>query len=113
MENKKDNTVDNIRFWALGAGMEETGEFTPENSTFKKDGFKITFIPESDKTRDELLECISKIKSDFIYVVTNDNSKRRELLKIIPDYCGILSFGDHFGLGFLSMVLKEPKQMKK
>lgn len=113
MEHKKDNTVDNVRFWALCEGMEEVKEFSPENPTFKKEGFKITFIPEFDRTKEELLSAISKSESDFIYVVTNDNRKRRELLKIIPDYCGIFFNGNPFGLGFLSMILKESKQIKR
>ena len=78
----------------------------------KKDCNKITFLTEFDKTKDELIESISKFKSDFIYILTNDNGKRRELIKTIPDYCGILFYGNPFGLGNIYIVLKEPQQIK-
>ena len=68
-------------------------------------------LVKTDKSKEELIECITKIKSDFIYILTNDNGKRRELIEIIPGYCGILFYGNPFGLGNLYMVLKEPQQI--
>lgn len=116
MEHKKDNTVDNVCFWAWGEGMEESEEFSPDKMIFEKDNLKIAFVAEFDKSELELRSNIASMvqnKIDYIYVVTNDNGKRQELLKVIPDYCGILCYGDIFGLGFLYMVLKEPKQIKR
>lgn len=113
MNAERKNMLSNVLFWAWGEGMEaDAAEVSSDVLTAQKDGQKITFITEFDRSKEELLECISKNKSDFVYVVTNDNGKRRELLKFIPDYCGILFHGDPFGLGVLYMVLKQPTLIK-
>ena len=114
MNQEKNNILTNICFWAWNEGMEaDANEVSSDIFTAKKNGHKISFITEFDRSKEELLDTISKCDSDFIYVVTNDNGKRRELLTFIPDYCGIFFNGNPFGLGFLSMVLKEPKQIKR
>lgn len=114
MSNKTKNMLSAVLFWAWGEGMEaDANQVSSDILIAKKGEHKIAFIAEFDRTREELLEVISKSESDFVYVVTDDNGKRRELLTGIPDYCGILCYGNPFGLGFLYMVLKEPKQTKR
>ena len=109
MNNERKNMLSVVLFWALGEGMSvEASEVSSDVLVAEKRGRKIAFITEFDRSKDELFECIAKNKSDFIYVVTNDNAKRRELLKVIPDYCGILCHGNPFGLGMITQILKEP-----
>ena len=72
-------------------------------------GSGYNFITEFDKTSEELLTVISNSKSNYIYIVTDDNAKRRELIKIIPEYCGIFCNSNPFGLGMLTQILREPQ----
>ena len=112
MIEEKKNMLSAALLWAWGENMKaESSDVSSDMLVAYKDGLKITFITEFDKSKEELIECIAKIKSDFIYILTNDNGKRRELIEIIPDYCGILFYGNPFGLGNLYMVLKEPQQI--
>ena len=110
--NNKENMLTAILFWAIARGYDEAENITDADLTFKMGDFKIAFITEFDKGKTQLkynLASIKRNKSDFIYVVTGDNGKRRELVKNIPDYCGILCYANPFGLGFLYQVLKEPE----
>ena len=114
MNKTRKNMLSAVLFWAWSEGMEaDANEVSSDIFTAKKNGHKISFITEFDRSKEELLDAISKCDSDFIYVVTNDNGKRRELLTFVPDYCGIFFNGNPFGLGFLSMVLKASKQIKR
>lgn len=112
MIEEKKNMLSAALLWAWGENMKaESSDVSSDMLVAYKDGLKTTFITEFDKSKENLIECIAKIKSDFIYILTNDNGKRRELIEIIPDYCGILFYGNPFGLGNLYMVLKEPQQI--
>lgn len=112
MIEEKKNMLSAALLWAWGENMKaESSDVSSDMLVAYKDGLKTTFITEFDKSKEKLIECIAKIKSDFIYILTNDNGKRRELIEIIPDYCGILFYGNPFGLGNLYMVLKEPQQI--
>ena len=116
MNNEKENMLSAIRLWAIMQGYEEIEKQEKADLTFEKDGLITSFITEFDKKTLELMyvfPLIDKTKTDYLYVVTNDNAKRRELIKIIPDYCGIFFNGNPFGLGYLSMILKEAKQIKR
>lgn len=109
--SNKENMLTAVRFWALERGFDETENVSNADLTFKKGDFKIAFITEFDKSKIQLkynLADIKRNKGDFIYVVTDDNGKRRELVKNIPDHCGILCYANPFGLGYLYQVLKEP-----
>ena len=110
MNNEKEKILSAVRFWALAQGYEEVEKIENVDLTFKKEGLITSFVTEFDKKPLELKYHISwalQAKSDFVYVVTNDNGKRRELIKKIPDLCGILCYGNPFGLGFLYQVLKK------
>ena len=112
MNNERKNMLSAVLFWAWNEGMEaDANEVSSDILTAKKNGQKTAFITEFDRTKEELLDAITKTDSDFIYVVTNDNRKRQELLKSIPEHCGILCYGNSFGLGFLYTILKEPQQV--
>ena len=79
-----------VRLWCLTTGYEEINNET-ENAdlSFIKNGYRTNFITEFDKTIEELLMAISNSKSNYIYIVTDDNAKRCKLIKVIPEYCGI------------------------
>ena len=115
MNKTRKNMLSAVLLWGLNEGMEaDANEVTSDILIAKKGEHKIAFITEFDRSKTELIYKIASAKReniDFIYVVTNDNGKRRELLTVIPDCCGILCCGDSFGLGFLYMVLKEPKKI--
>ena len=114
MDKERRNMLSAVLFWAWSEGMKaDSNEVSSNVLTAEKNGRKISFITEFDRTRQELLETIEKSEGDYIYVLTNDNGKRTELIKTIPDYCGILYYGNPFGLGALHIVLTEPKIIKK
>ena len=108
--DKKKLKLDAVRLWCLTTGYEEINNET-ENAdlSFIKNGYRTSFITEFDKTSEELLMAISNSKSNYIYIVTDDNAKRRELIKIIPEYCGIFCDSNPFGFGMLTQILREPK----
>lgn len=109
MTEKIKNMLSAVRLWAWAGGMSVINGACMDSLIAEKNGAKITFITEFDKTHDELLKRIAAIKSDYIYVVTDDNAKRQTLIKAIPKKCGILCYGNPFGLGCVYQVLKEPK----
>ncbi|MBO7217503.1 MAG: hypothetical protein J6V50_02250 [Clostridia bacterium] len=117
MEDKKENLISAVRLWALSEGMEKlSDEQNYECQTdvaFKKNDKIYGFITEIERAENEIKDVITKAESacDYLYVVTNDNARRRELIKIIPSYCGILCYGDSFGLGHLYQVLKDAKKV--
>ena len=108
--DKKKLKLDAVRLWCLTTGYEEINNET-ENAdlSFIKNGYRTSFITEFDKTSEELLMAISNSKSNYIYIVTDDNAKRRELIKIIPEYCVIFCNSNPFGLGMLTQILREPQ----
>ena len=108
--DKKKLKLDAVRLWCLTTGYEEINNET-ENAdlSFIKNGYRTNFITEFDKTSEELLTAISNSKSNYIYIVTDDNAKRRELIKVIPEHCGIFCDSNPFGLGMLTQILREPQ----
>lgn len=111
MDNKKQGLISSIKFWFLTGGMDDVTDDTQQDVLIaQKNGLKTTYIIEIDKTKDELLAAINNAKSDFVYVVVDDNQKRRELVKFIPDHCGIFCYGNPYGLGGLYQVLKNAKR---
>ena len=117
MGDERKNMLTGVFFWAWCEGMEvDVNDVSSDILIAKKGEHKIAFITEFDRSRIELFYKIASLKRehiDYIYVVTNDNGKRRELIKVLPDHCGIFFHGDPFGLGGVYMVLKEPKQISK
>ena len=108
--DKKKLKLAAVRLWCLTTGYEEINNET-ENAdlSFIKNGYRTSFITEFDKVNEELLMSISNSKSNYIYIVTDDNAKRRELIKLLPEYCGIFCNSNPFGLGMLTQILKEPQ----
>ena len=115
MDIKKQKMLCAVKLWAILQGMEEIIDDESyrywTDIAFKKGDEIIGFITEFDRSKTELIYKIASAKRenvDFIYVVTNDNGKRRKLLAVIPDYCGILCYSNPYGLGFLYQILKKP-----
>ena len=108
--NKKKLKLDAVRLWCLTTGYKEINNET-ENAdlSFIKNGYRTNFITEFDKTSEELLMAVSNSKSNYIYIVTDDNAKRHELIKVLPEYCGIFCNSNPFGLGMLTQILREPQ----
>ena len=108
--DKKKLKLDAVRLWCLTTEYEEINNET-ENAdlSFIKNGYRTNFITEFDKTIEELLMAISNSKSNYIYIVTDDNAKRRKLIKVIPEYCGIFCDSNPFGLGIVTQILREAK----
>ncbi len=98
-----------IWLWCISKGYEEVSNI--DGICFIKNGKTTNFIIEYDKSKEDLLSCIHKSKSryDYIYVVINDSSKYRELVKIIPEFCGIFCDSNAFGTGNVTQILREPK----
>ena len=110
MPDKKELKLNAVKLWCLTTGYEEINdENEVADLSFTKNGYRTNFITEFDKTREELLTAISNSKSNYIYIVTDDDTKRRELIKVIPEHCGIFCDSNPFGLGMLTQILKEPQ----
>lgn len=109
LQNRTEKTNDNISgaiwLWCLSEGYEETTNdkeiSSYINSTFTKEGKTTGFIHDFDKSKEELLSCISKAKDkcNYIYVVIKDTSVRKDLETFIPDFCGIFCYSNSFGTG--------------
>ena len=86
-----------VWLWCISEGYEDVS--TGESICFTKNQKTTTFILETNKSRDELLTCIYEAteKYDYIFVVINDSSKRRELIKNIPKFCGVFCDSNAFG----------------
>lgn len=107
---KKERMLNAVRLWCLSEGLEEINkESQSDDLIFIKEGHHYGFITEFDKTIEELLMAISNSKSNYIYIVTDDNAKRRKLIKVLPEYCGIFCDSNPFGLGMLTQILREPQ----
>lgn len=111
---KEPEPKDNFKFgaiwlWCLSDGYEEVPN--KEEICFSKEGKITNFIIEFDKSKEDLLKCIHKAKSryDYIYVVINDSSKYRELVKIIPEFCGIFCDSNAFGTGKVTQIFRDAK----
>ena len=50
---------------------------------------------------------------DYVYIVTDDSKKRKDLTDKIMDEYGLFCYSDSFGLGYVYQVFKEPKNIIK
>ena len=102
-----------VWLWCVQEGYNEIS--SGGESCFIKNQKTTGFVLEKDKTKGELLSCIDKAKQkyDYIFVVIDDSSKRRELIKIIPEYCGIFCNSNAFGLGWVTQILRQPGKISK
>lgn len=105
---RKNKNFGSIWLWCISEGYEEV--LNTEDICFIKEGKITNFIIVSNKSKEDLLTCIHKAKSryDYIYVVINDSSKRKELAKIIPEFCGIFCDSNAFELGQVTQIFREP-----
>lgn len=106
-----------IWLWCLSEGYEETTNdkeiSSYINSTFTKEGKTTGFIYEFDKSKEDLLLCISKVKDkcNYIYVVIKDTFVIKEFETFLPDFCGIFYHSNSFGMGYVTQILKEPQSI--
>lgn len=111
LPEKKERMLNAVRLWCLSEGLEEINdnECCYTDIIFEKGGKSTGFIFEFDKDEELLKEkiAISKSVCDYIYVVIDDNKKRKEIADKIPKECGIWCYSDSFGLGAIYQVLKE------
>ena len=115
MCNKKLPTMIELKYgavwlWCIGEGYEEVkAEDSFLNAVFSNNGEITGFIFEFDKTVDEMLSCIEKAKEkvQYIYIVIDDDSKFRNLKKILPEFCGIFCNSNAFGLGMVTQIMKQ------
>lgn len=117
MEEKKKKTLSSLRFWALSQGMEEV---TDEKYTywtdiaFIKDNKIYGFITEFNLDT-KGLKSMSKYARefcDYIYIVTDDNAKRKYIADNTAKDAGIFCCGDIYGLGYVYLTLREAKLIK-
>ena len=114
MCNKKLPTMIELKYgavwlWCIGEGYEEVkAEDSFLNAVFSNNGEITGFIFEFDKTVDEMLSCIEKAKEkvQYIYIVIDDDSKFRNLKKILPEFCGIFCNSNAFGSGMITQIMK-------
>lgn len=115
MCNKKLPTMIELKYgavwlWCIGEGYEEVkAEDSFLNAVFSNNGETTGFIFEFDKTVDEMLSCIEKAKEkvQYIYIVIDDDSKFRNLKKILPEFCGIFCNSNAFGSGMITQIMKQ------
>ena len=102
-----------VWLWCISEGYEDVS--TGQNICFAKNQKTTTFILETNKSWAELLTCIYEAteKYDYIFVVINDSSKRRELIKNIPKFCGVFCNSNAFGLGQVTQIFRYPSDCHK
>ena len=116
---KKERMMNAIRLWCTEQGLNEITDndayYYYTDIAFTKDDKITGFIFEFDKD-DEKLEfkmIFSKDICNYVYVVTDDSKKRKELLDKIMDEYGLLCYSNSFGLGYVYQIFKEPKNIIK
>ena len=114
---KKERMMNAIRLWCTEQGLNEITDndayYYYTDIAFTKDDKITGFIFEFDKD-DEKLEfkmIFSKDICNYVYVVTDDSKKRKELLDKIIDEYGLLCYSNSFGLGYVYQIFKEPTSM--
>ena len=115
-KDKKKLKFGAVWLWCIGEGYEE--QENKENfldATFSKNGETTAFIVEFDKTVNEMLSYIEKAKGrvQYIYIVIDDNSKYRNLEKILPKFCGIFCNSNAFGLGMVTQIMRKATFISK
>ena len=111
--DKKKLKLDALMFWWLGNDGTQINNIASCDAVYICNNQKYGYITEFDKTKEELLKAIKDSISqlDYIYVYTDDSSKKRELIKILPSNIGIFSNGDTFGLGMTIGVVKSAEKL--
>ena len=109
-KDKKKLKFGAVWIWCIGKGYEQ--KETEENfldAIFSKNGETTGFIFEFDKTVNEMLSCVEKAKEkvQYIYIVTDDDSKYRSLKKVLPAFCGIFCNSNAFGLGMVTQIMRK------
>ena len=106
-----------IRLWCTEQGLNEITDndayYYYTDIAFTKEDKITGFIFEFDKD-DEKLEfkmIFSKDICNYVYVVTDDSKKQKELLDKIMDEYGLLCYSNSFGLGYVYQIFKEPTSM--
>lgn len=111
----KERMLSAIRLWCLNQDLQEItdneGYYYHTDIAFKKDGKITGFILEFDKNDEQLMFKLvfSRSLCDYVYAVTDDSKKCKDLTDKIMDEYGLLCYSDSFGLGYTYQVLKEPK----
>lgn len=114
MKNKKERMLNAIRLWRLNKGLEKitnNENYYHTDIAFKKDGKITGFILKFDKDEKKLMSkmVFSKNICDYIYVVTDNSKKCKELTDKIPNEYGLLCYSDSFGLGYAYQLFREAK----
>lgn len=111
---KKERMMNAIRLWCIEQGLNEITDnesyYYHTDIAFTKDNKITGFIFEFDKDDEQLMfkMVFSRSICDYVYVVTDDSKKRKELSDKIMDECGLLCYSNSFGLGYVYQVLKKP-----
>ena len=116
--NKEDLLLNAIRLWCLYEGYEEVDNskesFYFTDAVFMKENKSTGFIFGVYSLTYELIPWIEKAKDecDYLYVAIDDDKYKNDLIKIIPDYCGIFCYSNPSGLGYVTQILKDAKNIK-
>ena len=115
-KDKKKLKFGAVWIWCIGEGYEQNEN--KENfldAIFSKNGETTGFIFEFDKTVNEMLSRIEKAKEkvQYIYIVTDDDSKYRSLKKVLPEFCGIFCNSNAFGLGMVTQIMRKAAFISK
>ena len=116
IETKKKLKLGAVWLWCISNGYnEQENKESFLDALFSKEEKTIGFIFEFDKTVDEMLSCIEKAKevSQYIYIVIDDDSKYRNLKKIVPEFCGIFCNSNAFKLGMVTQIKKQATLISK
>ena len=62
-----------------------------------------------------MLSCIEKAKekAQYVYIVTDDESKYESLEKTLPKFCGIFCSSNAFGLGMATQIMRQATLISK
>lgn len=111
----KERMLSAIRLWCLKQGLEEITDnesyYYHTDIAFKKDGKITGFILEFDKNDEQLMfkMVFSGSLCDYVYVVTDNLKKCKDLADKIMDKYGLLCYSDSFGLGYTYQLFREAK----
>ena len=115
-KDKKKLKYGAVWIWCIGEGYEQKeNKLNFLDAIFSKNGETTGFIFEFDKTVNEMLYRIEKAKEkvQYIYIVTDDDSKRRSLEKDLPAFCGIFCNSNAFGLGMVTQIMRKATFISK
>lgn len=116
IETRKKRKYGAILLFSIAEGYEEIeNNDSFLDAVFAKDGKSTGYIYEFSRTPEEMLLCIENAKQrvDYIYIMTDDSSKYRELLKSLPEFCGIFCDSNAYGMGMVTQILRPAELIKK